>query len=457
MLSTFCWVPKGAMKPTSILSTDTIDQARAKLHYQNPEYFEEGKQVNRRGQKDLKKRSSAQAVGQGSHRHEPQRNEPDTDNEEGGIDDDDGEANIVVNEMLRDIAGGGADAILDEVESEDEDEIEDTKFKDTDLVFTVGCADPDNPRVELYIYDEPEDNIFLHHDMEISALPLCSSWLTDSSMSMLAIGTMMPFIEVWALDVIDSVGPAAFLGGCDDVSSNYHKKNIRKHLKAESHTEAVLAVKWNTIAQNILSSGSADHTIKLWDLNQATCLGTYTEAEKVQSLDWHPTEANQLLSGGFDAVMVLRDCRYPKQPALRFTLPGVVEQVEFLPHGGEVAGAGVVMASTDGGEWGAFDTRNPSQPLWLLQPHKGEVVFACSRHVRGLCATGGKDRKISLWDCRQVGSAPTLCVSRNYRTGDVFSLSFHPNSPHILGACGASGDPLVYTMTDDIGSIFKSS
>ncbi|CCW62580.1 unnamed protein product [Phytomonas sp. EM1] len=457
MLVAFSWVPKGAMKPTSILSTDTISQARAKLQHQNPEYVEESKQANRRGQKELKKQRSPRAADRGSRRHGKQQcSGLDSGNEEDDDDSDEGD-NTVVNEMLRDIAGGGTDAILEDIASEDEDEIEDTRFKDTDLVFTVGCADTENPRVELYTYDEPEDNIFLHHDMEIAALPLCSSWLTDGSMSMLAVGTMLPFIEVWALDVMDSVEPAIFLGGCKEVAKNYNSKNIRKHLKEESHTEAVLDVKWNTIAQNILSSGSADHTIKLWDLNTATCLGTYAENEKVQSLDWHPTEANQMLSGGFDSSMVLRDCRYPQQPALRFTLPSVVEHVEFFPHGGEAPEAGIVMASTSKGEWAAFDTRNATQPLWHLKPHKGEVVFACSRHVRGLCATGGKDGKISLWDCRQIGLEPTLCVSRNYRTGDIFSIAFHPNSPHILGACGAAGEPLVYTMTDDIYPVFKSS
>lgn len=423
MLTTFCWVPKGAMKATPILSTDTVEQARAKLRRQNPHYLEEEEHC-------VQEPTECGATSQHA-----------SDEDEGDVADT----------MLRDIAGGGAGAVLEQVESEDEDELADTTFKDTDLVFTVAVADPQGPRVELYTYDEPEDNMFLHHDMGISAFPLCSSWLTDGTMSMLAVGTMLPFIEIWALDVMDSVEPAIILGGCDKVEHNYNKKTYKKHLNSDSHKDAVLSVAWNTVAQNILASGSADNTIKLWDLGQeGKCLGTYTEAEKVQSLDWHPSEANLLLSGGFDATMVLRDCRVPQQSAGRFTCPGVVEHVEFVP-----GAAGHVMTSTSNGHWLAFDTRQASTPLWQLAPHQGETVFACSRQIPGLYATGGKEGNITLWDGRQAGQAPTAIVTRAYKTDSVLSLAFHPNSPHILGACGASGEPLVYTLTADLQPVFQ--
>ncbi|KPA79228.1 hypothetical protein ABB37_05710 [Leptomonas pyrrhocoris] len=435
MLTTFCWVPKGAMKATPILSTDTAKQARAKLRHQHPEYVEEEEQQGQR------QRASAE-----DETHE--RSAADADDEDA--------LNVNVDDALRAFAGGGPGALLEEVESDDEEELEDTTFKQTDLVFTVACADAEAPRLELYVYDEPEDNMYVHHDMEISAFPLCSSWLTDGTMSMAAVGTMLPFIEIWALDVMDSVEPAIILGGCEKQSNNYSKKALRRNLKADSHTEAVLSVKWNTVAQNVFASGSADRTMKLWDLNAGgVCLGTYREADKVQSLDWHPTEANCLLSGGFDASMVLRDCRQPDQTAQRFTLPDVIEHVEFVPALGGAGAAPLVMASTSGGHWAAFDTRVVGTPVWQVQPHQADATFSCSRQVPGLFATGGKEGTITLWDGRDGGAAPTAIVSRSYKTGSVLSLAFHPNSPHILGAGGASGAPLVYTITSDIHDVFR--
>lgn len=440
MLTTFCWVPKGAMKATPILSTDTAEQARQKLRHQHPEYVEEEEQERQQKQKT----ASATA-----------------DAREDSAEDEDDEAtmNANVDDTLRAFAGGGPGALLEEVESDDEEELEDTTFKPTDLVFTVASADAEAPRLELYVYDEPEDNMYVHHDMEISAFPLCSAWLTDGTMSMAAVGTMLPFIEIWALDVMDSVEPAVILGGCEKQSNNYSKKTLRRNLKADSHTEAVLSVKWNTVAQNIFASGSADRTIKLWDLNQGgVCLGTYAEPEKVQSLDWHATEANYLLSGGFDASMVLRDCRQPDQTAQRFTLPDVIEHVEFVPASGSAAAtaaAPLAMASTSAGHWAAFDTRMANAPVWQLQPHRADTTFSCSRQVPGLYATGGKEGEITLWDGRDSSAAPKAIVTRSYKTGSVLTLAFHPNSPHILGAGGSSGAPLVYTITSDIHDVFR--
>lgn len=444
MLTTFCWVPKGAMKATPILSTDSADQARRKLRHQHPEYVEEEDEQERQ-------RTTSLAHKDDGREHSAGEDEDDEDVMNANVDD-----------TLRTFAGGGPGALLEEVESDDEEELEDTTFKPTDLVFTVACADAQAPRLDLYVYDEPEDNMYVHHDMEISAFPLCSSWLTDGTMSMAAVGTMLPFIEIWALDVMDSVEPAIILGGCERQANNYSKKTLRRNLKPDSHKDAVLSVKWNTVAQNIIASGSVDHTIKLWDLNQGgVCLGTYAEPNNVQSLDWHATEANLLLSGGFDAHMVLRDCRQPDQTAQRYTLPDMIEHVEFVPALNGAGAAPMTMASTTAGHWLAFDTRmmgssaGPSTPVWQLHPHHAETTFSCSRQVPGLFATGGKEGEITLWDGRDGRVAPAAIVTRSYKTGSVFSLAFHPNSPHILGASGSSGEPLVYTITSDIHDVFR--
>lgn len=121
------------------------------------------------------------------------------------------------------------------------------------------------------------------------------------------------------------------LGGCEKLEDNYVKKRCRTHLKPDSHTDAVLSVAWNSVAQNIVVSGSADHTIKLWDLNVSSgaCLGTYREEEKVQSLCFHLQDPNLLLSGGFDAVVRLRDCRQPTQRCHRMSLHSEVIGASF--------------------------------------------------------------------------------------------------------------------------------
>lgn len=405
------------MKQTPIMSTDTVEQVREKLKKQNPEYIEADEEMAAAGHL-------------------------------GGKDDAEGSDNDDTDNVF-DRFGGG-DTILEQIESEDDEEVDDTTFKDTDLAF-VGCrADPQEPKLELYVYDEPEDNVYMHHDATISAFPLSCAWLSDGTMSLVAVGTMLPFIEIWPLDVIDAVEPACLLGGCVQPEDNYRRKLKKDRLKPDSHHDAVLTVQWNVLVQHILASGSADKTIKLWDLNQQECVGTYQEGEKIQTLDWHKQEANLLLSGAFDGSVVLRDCRRPDDSAIRWNLDGqVVEHVEFAYH------ANMVLASTSDGKLHALETRANSKPLWSIQAHDADTTFACSRHLSGLVATGGKDGLLSLWDLRNVGAEPTLIVSRKYKTGSVLAISFHPNSPHILGAGGSRGQPLVYTMTQDLQPVFS--
>jgi periodic tryptophan protein 1 len=86
--------------------------------------------------------------------------------------------------------------------------------------------------------------------------------------------------------------------------------------------------------------------------------------------------------------------------------------------------------------------------------HDAETTFSCSRHLPGLVASGGKDGAVAMWDIRH--GEPAQISSRTLGTGSVFSIKFHPNSPHIVGACGAEGKPLVYTIRQDLaGSGFE--
>jgi periodic tryptophan protein 1 len=240
------------------------------------------------------------------------------------------------------------------------------------------------------------------------------------------------------------------LGGCVASEDNYRRKLKRDKLKPESHTDAVISLQWNIVAQQFLVSGGADEKIKIWDLNTQKCVGTYVEPAKIQTLSWHTQEAHLLLSGAYDGTVVLRDCRRPTEASLRWQLGDTLERVEYSHDN-------LVLASTSNGHFHCYDPRKVSDALWSIQPHDSETTFAVSRQVEGLVATGGKDGNVGLWDLRTRGMAPHPIVSRNYKTGSVLSLAFHPNAGHVLGACGLRGEPLVYTITQDISNVFKIS
>ena len=55
------------------------------------------------------------------------------------------------------------------------------------------------------------------------------------------------------------------------------------------------------LLRHVLASGSVDQTVLLWDLNEAKIASTLkAHNEKVQTLAWHPFEAQNLLTGCCD-------------------------------------------------------------------------------------------------------------------------------------------------------------
>ncbi|KAL9604828.1 MAG: hypothetical protein Q9219_000276 [cf. Caloplaca sp. 3 TL-2023] len=356
--------------------------------------------------------------------------------------------------------------ITAEGNDDEDEEREDLQVLATDNMLVAAKVEDEVAHLEIYIYEDEADNLYVHHDVMLPAIPLCVEWLdlpvgkdeTDSSLrgNYVAVGTFDPDIEIWDLDTIDSMYPNAILGqGGEEektepnVEQKKKKKKRKKSKKANDHyhVDAVLSLAANKQHRNLLASASADKTVKLWDLTTQKCAKSYLyHTDKACSIAWHPKETTVLLSGSYDRTTVAADLRATDTKVPRWGFESDVETVAWDPHD-----TNYFYVTTDNGMIHHHDIRNAppspeaSKPVWTLQAH-GESVssFAINPAIPGFLASGSTDKEVKLWNVQPTG--PSMVVSRNLGVGKVFTTRFAPD-PEVgfrLAVAGSKGSMQIW-------------
>ncbi|KIN04062.1 hypothetical protein OIDMADRAFT_143520 [Oidiodendron maius Zn] len=338
-------------------------------------------------------------------------------------------------------------------ENEEEDEErEELQILATDNMLLAAKVEDEVAHLEVYVYEDGADNLYVHHDIMLPAIPLCVEWLDlpvgkanvekDSRANFVAVGTFDPDIEIWDLDTIDCMYPNAILGegGAnaptgDDPKEKKAKKKRKKSKKANDsyHVDAVLALAANRAHRNLLASSSADKTIKLWDLHTTSCAKSYSyHTDKVCSLAWHPRESTVLLSGSYDRTVVAADMRAPDAQFPRWGVESDIEMVKWDPHS-----PNYFYVSTESGMVHHHDIRSApktpaeSKPVWVLQAHDESVAaMDVNPVIPGFLVTGSTDRMVKLWNLNGgdgENGGPAMVVGRNLEVGKVFSATWAPN------------------------------
>lgn len=96
-----------------------------------------------------------------------------------------------------------------------QDELEDLEIKPSDNILIAGKIEQEFASIEVYVFEEKTENLFVHHDFILSSFPVCLEWLgadftqveknqVDRA-NFAIIGQMNPGIELWNLDFLDPV------------------------------------------------------------------------------------------------------------------------------------------------------------------------------------------------------------------------------------------------------------
>ncbi|GAV47098.1 hypothetical protein ZYGR_0E01130 [Zygosaccharomyces rouxii] len=315
-------------------------------------------------------------------------------------------------------------------------------------------ADPDVARGLVR-----DSSLYVHHDLMLPAFPLCVEWLnyrpgsqSDDPANFAAIGSFDPQIEIWNLDCVEKAFPDMILGEPEQGSgaSLKNKKNKKKqknqHITTH-HTDAILSLAHNKHFRAVLASTSADHTVKLWDLNNGTAarsLASIHSGKNVSSSEWHKTNGSVLLTSGYDSRVALSDVRISDESQLSkywSVLPG--EEVESSTFADE----NIILSGTDSGNVYAFDIRNNSgsKPVWTLNAHDAGISCLCANdYIPGMMTTSAMgDKTVKLWKFpleqdNTGGLGPSMVLSRDFDVGNVLSVSF-ANDVEVAGNMAIGG------------------
>jgi periodic tryptophan protein 1 len=340
----------------------------------------------------------------------------------------------------------------DQLADEDNDsEAEDDIIKPTDNLVLVGRVEADCSSLEVYLFNEEENSLYVHHDFLLPFHILCVEWFSfdagsDKPGNLCAIGGMEPIIHIYDLDIHQPLEPVVMLG---------QKASKKKKTKRIGHKDAVLDLAWNSNYQHILASASVDQTVILWDIENATPSTVLKDfAEKVQTIEFNASEPEYLLTGCSDNTVKLFDCRQSSNENAQYKqwiVEGEVEKVKWNPNEKYH-----FVVGTNSGKIMYFDSRT-TEPLWSVEAHEKEVTdFAFNSQVPGVLTSSSVDNYLKVWKFDE--SSCNLAHNHHCKVGKVHSLNECPENNWIIGIGGdkrrKNFNVINLTDFDDVKNVF---
>jgi len=329
---------------------------------------------------------------------------------------------------------------------------------DDNIFMAVSCEE-ENCMLEMYIYDADEATMYVHHDIMLDAYPLCVEWLSSASGagtgSFAAVGLIDHQVQIWNLDHLDPLHPAQCLGVSQKEALSKSAASLKKKKKGKkatrggtkAHDGAVLCLHGSLFNRSILATGSADQTVKVWDVSENATVHTYDHhTDKVQVVKWHPTEQAVFLSAAFDRHLALLDARQPGQAAFA-KLPAEAECSIWSRHQPFEC-----LSSVDDGHVVCHDVRKVAgqaaekvEPLWTLRAHDVACTAIQDTPTPEMLLTASLDGVAKIW--RVSGSGPSVVHGKDLQAGPLFACQSSAEEPALVSFGGSC--PVMWNVADE--------
>merc|ERR1712050_688552 len=216
----------------------------------------------------------------------------------------------------------------------------------------------------------------------------------------------------------------------------FRKKYLLSSQEKESyHVDSISCVDWNSFYKNIIASGSANSTVKVWDISK--CRNSYTQTHhrgKISDIKWNIQEPYVLLTGSYDYTATLIDIRNPQNPSKSWFYNAKINSLIWSPFK-----PSSFFVTLQNGLVMTFDLRKAiaSDPVMMFRPHKATCSLDLNPKINNLMATCGMSNELKLWNTSTF--KPSLITSIKTGLGKCSNIRFSSSQPYALAFGGTNG------------------
>lgn len=184
-----------------------------------------------------------------------------------------------------------------------------------------------------------------------------------------------------------------------------------------------------------MASSSVDQTVILWDLDECSPHTTITAFnEKIQTIQFCPSEAPLLLTGSCDGAVKLFDCRNPDTVNADLKLwqynGHEIERVVWNSNDSNYFWVG-----TNKGQLHYCDIRQEGQTLWSVAAHTDEIsAILPNREKTNMLTTTSADGVLKVW--KYDTSAASIVYEDEVGIGRIQCGSVSPDNSYTVAVGG---------------------